>query len=279
MNATANRTGNPSESSGLQLRYHNGLAYYQFSHLSRYTHIWHGIFTRQDGFSKGAFSSLNTSYSVGDSAQDVDQNRTAIAACVGGVDFVFPRQVHGDGVVAFTEETRNDSTPTGSLPIVADALVSDIPQQYLAIQVADCQSVLLYDPVKKVVANIHSGWRGSIQNIAGQTLRKMRRTFGSSPRNIMAGIGPSLGPCCAEFIHYRREIPEVFWSYKCDTNHFDFWSLTRDQLAREGVLSENIASSHLCTKCHPDWFFSYRGEGRTGRFTSVIGIRSRTKER
>ena len=273
MDTKAHRTGNSSGTDVMHLQHRNGLNYYQFKHLSKYSDIWHGIFTRKDGYSKGAYSSLNTSYGVGDDALDVAQNRNAIAACVGGGDVVFPKQIHGDGVVTISDRDHGATDMASPATIVADALISDISQQYLVIQVADCQSILLYDPDKRVVANIHCGWRGSIQNIAGRTLKKMQQTYGTLPQNIIAGIGPSLGPCCAEFIHYRREIPERYWSYKSDTNHFDFWSLTQDQLCEEGVPVENIASSQVCTKCHPEWFYSYRGEGRTGRFSVVIGIR------
>ncbi len=95
-----------------------------------------------------------------------------------------------------------------------DAMITDAPGQSLVIQTADCQAVLIYDPVRKAVANIHSGWRGSIQNIIGLTVQAMIKEFDSDPKNLLAGIGPSLGPCCAEFIHYRTEIPKAFWSYK-----------------------------------------------------------------
>jgi len=158
----------------------------------------------------------------------------------------------------------------------ADAIVTDIPGKFLVIQVADCQSVLIYDPVQEVVANVHSGWRGSINNIIGCTLKVMEKNFGCRSHDIVAGIGPSLGPCCAEFVNYKQEIPEAFWKYKNDAHHFDFWSISRDQLCEAGVLFENVDLSRMCTKCDSNRFFSFRKEGTTGRFATLIGLKQMT---
>jgi len=138
---------------------------------------------------------------------------------------------------------------------------------------ADCQSILLYDPIQKVIANVHCGWRGSTKNIAGRTVDVMNKRFGCNRRDLIAGISPSLGPCCAEFVNYRSEIPQKFWRYKSANDHFDFWALSREQLIAAGLLRENIETGGICTKCNTDAFFSYRGEGQTGRFASVIGLK------
>ncbi len=150
--------------------------------------------------------------------------------------------------------------------------MTDIAGRNLVIQVADCQAVLLYEPARRVVANAHCGWRGSIQNIIGRTVEVMKQDFGCRPDLILAGIGPSLGPCCAEFINYDTEIPKEFWQYKGLNRYFDFWALSRDQLKTAGVAANNIESSRICTRCHTDEFFSYRAEGTTGRFAAVIGL-------
>ena len=140
----------------------------------------------------------------------------------------------------------------------------------LLIAVADCQAVLMYDPVKKIAANIHSGWRGSINNIIECTINSMKDRFGSLPADIVAGVGPSLGPCCAEFVNYKKEIPEKYWSFMISENHFDFWAVSNSQLCDSGVLPENIHIGGMCTKCNTDLFFSYRGNNKTGRFAAVI---------
>jgi YfiH family protein len=258
----------------LILQKQNGVSFFQFPHLTVYPHVWHGVFTRKDGLSSGPFRSLNVSFGIGDQNINVESNRDRVSQCFEGKDTVYLNQIHGTNIVVFK---RNDTTKidqTQSPLYAGDATITDIPGKFLIIQIADCQSVLMYDPIRRVIANVHSGWRGSIKNIIGLTVQTMKKNFHCNPSNIVAGIGPSLGPCCAEFINYTKEIPEYLWKYKDEKDHFDFWSLSCDQLCEAGVLFENIFLGKLCTKCNTDLFFSYRGEGTTGRFASVIGLQS-----
>lgn len=254
----------------------NGLSFYQFENLKKYPTIWHGIFTRHCGHSTGDFRSLNVSHNLGDAADDVRKNRNWISRAIEGQDLVFVKQVHGDQIVILN--SKNIDSYGGLYRAIAtgDALVTDISGKFLTTQLADCQSILLYDPVRHVIANVHSGWRGSIRNILGRAVGVMKKSFKCYSAHIIAGIGPSLGPCCAEFVNYRKEIPQKFWRYKSTDDHFDFWTLSRDQLIHAGVLSENIETSGICTKCNTQTFFSYRGEKRTGRFAAVIGLNRST---
>jgi YfiH family protein len=248
----------------------NGLHFYQFPNLTRFAEIKHGVFTRLSGFSKAPFQGLNVSLNVGDESEDTSKNRQAISACFGGNELVFINQVHGTDILLLKQEEYSCSMDYGHHTF--DAIITDIPGKMLAIQVADCQSVLLYDPGQKVVAAVHSGWRGSLQNIIGKTIQSMEIHFDCIPENIIAGIGPSLGPCCSEFVHYRKEIPKSLWKYQKNENHFDFWEISRDQLIDAGVHTGNVHVSGLCTKCREDLFFSYRKQKNTGRFAGVIGI-------
>lgn len=246
------------------------LRVYEFPNLAHYPNLCHGIFTRISGFSNPPFSGLNVGLEIGDRIDHVHRNRACIAACLKTAPHAYARQVHGTGVLTF----RQNTTPSSGLHHPeGDAMITDIPGKILAVKTADCQPILLFDPARQVVANIHCGWRGSIQNIIQHTLEKMNADFNSHPADIIAGIGPSLGPCCSEFIHYRKEIPEMYWKYKIRENHFDFWAISRDQLTNAGVHSENIHISSICTSCNTDLFFSYRKEGVTGRFASVIGLK------
>jgi YfiH family protein len=274
----------------------NGVSFLEFPKLAGLPGILHGVFTRNNGKSKGSFRSLNVSFGVGDDDQTVLENRTIISRCFNEKDLVFLDQVHGTRILVFSKEHHfyqvfdaggcfkgeyseilEGQTDTFGIDserrFEADAIVTDIPGKLLVIQVADCQSILIYDPVQEVTANVHSGWRGSINNIIGCTLKVMENSFGCRSRDIVAGIGPSLGPCCAEFINYKNEIPGAFWKYKNDTHHFDFWSISRDQLCEAGVVVENVDLSRMCTKCDSSRFFSFRGEGTTGRFAALIGLK------
>ena len=253
---------------------HNGIPYYQFENINRLSGVSHGIFTRQAGYSKSPFDSLNIASDIGDDNHYVEKNRGVLAECFDNRKLVYTRQVHGDRVLVIDSRKVDSGNPDSTSPLIGDALVTDMPRIGLVIQVADCQAVMLVDAKRKVVANVHAGWRGSIKNILGRTVRTMEARFGCRPRDMIAGIGPALGPCCAEFINYRTEIPDKFWAYKNDSHHFDFRAISRDQLIDGGVPAEKIAISRICTKCSTDLFFSYRGEGKTGRFAAVIGLDS-----
>jgi YfiH family protein len=249
-----------------------GAFFYQFEKFTKFSGLAHGIFTREAGYSKGSFQGLNISYGLGDDNRKVQKNRNVLTRCMDGNQLVFVRQVHGDEVVIVDGRwcaNPNDETPA---PPIGDALVTNLRRRLLVVQVADCQAVLLYDHSRAVVANVHAGWRGSVNAIIDRTLDVMIEQYGCRPRDIVAGIGPSLGPCCAEFVNYKLEIPEKYWSYKNAAHHFDFWAISRDQLSQAGLLSENISIGGICTKCNTDRFYSYRGEGITGRFAAVIGL-------
>jgi hypothetical protein len=251
----------------------NGASFYQFENLASAGGINHGVFTRNAGHSQPPYASLNVSYGIGDEEKAVAGNRSLISGIMGAGEMIFIDQVHGCDIAVLGRDQKGNNNPKATRPIIADAVVTDRPENYLVIQVADCQSVMMYEPARQVVANVHSGWRGNIGNIIGRTVEAMRQQFGCHPDGILAGIGPSLGPCCAEFINYKTEIPKEFWRYKDPGDHFDFWAISSDQLLNAGVLAKNIASSQICTRCRTDEFFSYRAEKTTGRFAAVIGLK------
>ena len=250
----------------------NGISYFQFPGLLKFSGVRHGVFARHGGCSNPPFQSLNIGNGLGDDAAGVRQNRRAVARCIGCEDVVYIRQNHGAEIVVFEKSEAGGTTFARNVSMDADAMISNVSGKLLAVQVADCQAVLMLDPIRRVVANVHSGWRGSVKNILGRTVQVMIARFGCDPVDLSAGIGPSLGPCCAEFRNYRRELPEAFWKYKNEEDVFDFWKISRDQLVSEGLLPERIQVSGICTKCRTDLFFSYRGEGTTGRFAAAIGL-------
>jgi len=243
-----------------------------FANLAARPGIRHGIFSRRGGCSTGPFDSLNVSFGVGDRPDAVAENRKRLAARLGADRLVYSNQVHGDTILVFRGNDRDPADGSLRRPATGDAMVTDIPGLSLVIQVADCQAVVLYDPARAVVAAIHSGWRGSIVNIIGKTVAAMSAEFGCDPADLLAGVGPSLGPCCAEFVNYRAEIPETWWRYRIADAHFDFWSMSRDQLCQAGVPEEGVCVSGVCTCCNADRFFSYRAQNTTGRFAVAIGL-------
>lgn len=255
----------------------HGVLHYRFAPWSRFDRIEHAFFTRIGGVSPAPFDSLNVCRGVGDDPRNVIENRGIVSRCMQGGKLVFIEQVHGIRVAAYSNRHPFHAPPAEGFEDVADAMVTDIPGIFLTLQVADCQPVFLVDPVRSVVAAVHSGWRGSIGNIAGRTVHVMVDAFGCRLENIFAGIGPSLGPCCAQFVNYRSEIPEAFWKYKDSRDHFDFWAATRDQLCTSGLSPDSILASHLCTRCGVGSFFSYRAQKTTGRLAAAIGVKQPLK--
>ncbi len=228
---------------------------------------------RFKGVSVSPYDSLNLSYSVGDDAVSVTENRRRVKEQLGIRTLLSARQVHGDSCYITRKLVSADLEVNGY-----DALMTDQSDLGLMIQQADCQGVTLYDPDCPAIAAIHSGWQGSVQNIIGKTTEKMIALYNSSPGRIRAHISPSLGPCCAEFVNHSLEFPPAFLDFQVKKNYFDFWQISRMQLLQAGLRDEHIKAAELCTSCSPD-YFSYRracreGDGCTGRCATVIALLS-----
>ena len=249
----------------------NGLSFYQFSLFQTIPGLIHGVFSRHGGSSHGAYASLNLSFDVGDDRRKVVHNRELVLKTLGLSGIRSLKQIHGKETVVIQDGPVKDShlVPEDRS---GDILMTRIPGQGLMIKQADCQSVLFYDPRHKSVANIHCGWRGNVNNVIGEAVRQMKVIYGTHPADLLTGIGPSLGPCCAQFIHYRKEIPARYWTYQARPYYFDFWRLSRDQLISAGVLEDHIEIAGICTSCQTHDFFSYRKEKKTGRFATVIAL-------
>ena len=155
----------------MQIERRNGINFYCFQNLSSFPQIYHGITTRQGGGSRPPFDSLNMAQHVGDSADQVAANRQRAKP-------VFLNQVHSRTVAVWDGVALKVN---GELPGEADAVVTDRCEWLLTILVADCQPVMLYDPVRAVIANVHSGWRGSIADIIGRTVTVMKDHFRCNP--------------------------------------------------------------------------------------------------
>lgn len=233
--------------------------------------VVHGSSTRHGGNSAVPFFSNNISFGVGDDPKAVKQNRAEMKRRF-GLDFlVSAHQTHGDNVYHITEPIKGDHKVEGY-----DALTTNQPGAGLLIQHADCQPVMVYDEANRAIAAIHSGWRGSVVNIIAKTIAEMKLRYGSDPQNLVAAVGPSLGPCCSEFVNFRDELPESFLPFQTEKHFFDFWSITLHQLMQCGLKKDSVTIGGVCTSCSPD-YFSYRrarrnGNGITGRNGTLIAL-------
>ena len=159
----------------------------------------------------------------------------------------------------------------------ADALISATPGLAVGVKTADCVSVLLVDSEHRVVAAVHAGWRGTVQEIVALTVAAMVRDYETNPISIYAAIGPAIGACCYEV---SADVARRFvkWDPSLATvggkPHLDLESFNAMQLQAAGVPVDQIARAGLCTKCNIDTYFSFREEGeKAGRMMSWIALK------
>jgi YfiH family protein len=254
----------------------NGLVFYHFDNLASYDEVFHGVFTRLGGVSLSPYDSLNVGHFIGDNHQAVEANHDLICQALGisKRDIATAHQVHGSQVALIGPDDRGRVIPA------TDALVTDSPGVALMLRFADCLPILFYDSVRRAIGLAHAGWKGTIGRIAAKTASAMTEAYGSRPGDIVAGLGPCIGPCCyqigsdvielvkASFNHWRG----LLRLQEDGSFHFDLWEANRRQLIELGV--GKIAVIQLCTACRTDEFFSHRAEGgHTGRFAVILGMR------
>jgi polyphenol oxidase len=253
----------------------NGLAYYTFSSLDAFAQIRHGVTTRHGGVSTAPYQTLNISKGLGDDPLAVDENlqRVCLALAIRREHVVSPNQRHTANVCRVDENDR------GRVCAGFDALITDRPGVPLLLRYADCTPVLIYDPPHHAIAVIHSGWRGTVQGIVRSTLAAMKQAYDSRPADLVAAIGPSIGPCCYEVgAEVEDAVRTAFASSegllpkgRSDRRHFDLWAANRRWLSDEGVRQIEVAE--LCTACHTADFYSHRAEhGRTGHFGAIMEL-------
>lgn len=230
------------------------------------------MFSRLGGCSPQPFASLNLSFGVGDRAEHVQRNRQRLVRALGGGRLLSLGQVHGEGILVLRKPPHQEEYPG------YDAVITALPGLILLIQQADCQAVLLHDPVRRVIAAIHCGWRGSVADIIAQTVAKLRAVYAVDPADLRAVISPSLGPCCAEFRNYRQELPQWMHAHELPHKplHFDFWAISRRQLGNAGLPASQIETTGVCTRCCRDYFSFRRAKaesaGICGRNGSAIAL-------
>jgi YfiH family protein len=180
---------------------HTDLSLLQFSVFKEYRNIIHFITTRHGGVSSGNYASLNLSEYCGDAPFAVRQNRERLcAACsILPENLYVPHQVHGDKAGLYES--------SATLAREVDALITGEAGICIAVSTADCVSVLLYAPDRKMIAAIHAGWRGTAGHIVAKTVRRMVDEWACKPRRMLAGIGPSIGK---EVFEVGEEVYEAF---------------------------------------------------------------------
>ena len=253
------------------LRRTNEIPYFEIPEIARLGWVRHAFLTRMGGTSPSPFESLNLGKDSGDSEDHVSRNKR-LAASSFGFDprqLILLHQVHQDGILVLREP--EDHLPAG---LEYDAMITHSPNRFLGIKTADCLPILILDTSKKVVAGVHAGRQGTAYQITRKVLRKMKTEWGCLPGDLRVAIGPSIGPCCYEIDEkvFLQEWKSFSRSKGAGKWMVDLPGINMAQMEMEGIREDQIFRINLCTCCHPDLFFSYRGEGRTGRQLSFIGI-------
>lgn len=268
----------------MQENYLGEVMYYTFPEFEKYSEVIHGFSSREGGVSRGFYASMNMGVRTDDTDENILTNYDIFCHTL-GVDMekvVIAPLDHGNKILNVThkEEGLGIMRPWGEEAY--DGLLTDEPGVVLTATFADCVPVFFYDPVKKVVGIAHSGWRGTVREIAGEMVRRMGRDYGCLPQDILAGIGPSIGMCCfevSEDVFYEfAELPylEDGWYFEKEDGHFDIdlWRVIWDTLTNAGVTPEHITISGICTCCNHDKLFSHRAtKGRRGTMAGMISLR------
>lgn len=243
--------------------------------------VRHAFTTRRGGVSQRGFSSLNLGFHVGDEEANVQENHQRICAALGVQtgQVVAGHQVHGTEVQVVDASHQGGAyNPSLALPDT-DGLVTSQAGVMLASYHADCTPVMLLDPVSRAIGLVHAGWKGTVGKIAAQGIAHMKAAFGSNPRDCLAVVGPSIGPCCyqvgplvlAQVQEQYEDWPVLVTEDGLEKWRLNLWKANRMALEEAGLLPEHIVESGLCTACHLDLFFSYRAQsGVCGRMASLF---------
>jgi polyphenol oxidase len=258
----------------------NGITLYEFEGLSRHPGVAFAFTGRQGGVSKRPYDSLNLSLNVRDDRGAVAENRRRVASVTGLPleSWVTAQQVHGCGVAAVTRVDRGRGAfdYADGLPDV-DALVTNEPELTLTITVADCVPILLFDAGSNAVGLVHAGWNGTVQHVARGTVEAMAEMFGSEPRELLAGIGPSIGPDSYEVgvevaARAALEYPRASVVNERDGRFFfDLWRATAADLQSAGVSEARIEVASIDSFAS-EQLFSDRRQRPTGRSMALAAL-------
>ncbi len=241
----------------------------------------HGLTGRVPGLGR---ADGNIGYSAPRDAADAWEMRQLWCAALGlsPESLVTVHQIHGASVARARMGDGGRGARPGSEPLArADAIITDAPGITLLTLHADCLPILFYDPVRRAIAAIHAGWRGTVSDVAGATVSAMQEAFGTKPEDLIAYLGSAIRLCCyevgEEVVAAWRDLAGDDWpaaaEQRGDRWRFDVALANAVLLRRRGVPTEQIEINAACTRCQGDRWFSHRGQGPdTGRFGAIIAL-------
>lgn len=262
------------------------MLHFTFPVLDKFNNLIHATSTRLGGVSKGPYSWLNLSFQVGDDPRSVVRNREIFCRRLGlSLDsIVTGKQVHGSNIKIVCNEDKGKGSYNweGSFSCT-DGLVTNAPGVSLLVLVADCAGIVFFDPMHRIIALSHAGWRGTVKGIIPKTVKIMHDEFNSCPEDLITCVSPSIGPCCYrignDVLHQLKTFFDGWQRFVVSRSKNDFfldlWALAEYQLLKAGLMPANINLAKICTACNTDLFYSYRKKtGVTGRCGVIISIKN-----
>lgn len=258
----------------------------KYKAFEQFEDVIHGFSTRLGGVSKEHLYSLNLSFSRGDNRENVITNNLRFAKALGYnyENRVFSDQVHDINIYCVDEKDIGKGITKENDIKNIDGLVTNVKNIPLITFYADCVPLYFYDFENKVVGLAHSGWKGTVKNIALGMIKTMCQVYGSKVDNIICAIGPSICMDCYEvsadvaeqFInaYNPEEINNLLLDKGNGKYQLDLHMACRYNLMNAGILDNNISMPDICTCCNPEVLYSHRASnGLRGNLAAVIMLR------
>lgn len=260
------------------------VGYLTFKALDKYPYVKYVFSTRFGGVSENEFKSMNLGFSTGDDKKRVEQNYKIFCRAT-GINYnslVLSSQIHSDNVYIATSKDFKDNPWEKPVRSGIDSLITNEPGVTIATFYADCMPIFILDPVKRVIALAHSGWRGTLLGIALNTVNKMSKVFGCNAQELICCIGPCIGKCCFEvdaplYNEFKNNNypsqDKIIYKKSNDKFLIDLCEANFQTLNNVGIKRENIFVSDLCTSCCKDLLFSHRAtNGKRGTMAAMSCI-------
>ena len=253
--------------------------------LDRFDFCGHGFTTREGGLSQGIYSSLNLSFTRGDEEALVRENYRRLSEALGTKEesFVCSDQTHTTNVRRVGAADRGNGVLRPKPYTDVDGLITNEPDVVLSTFYADCVPLFFIDPVHKAVGLSHSGWRGTVNRMGRETLRRMKEEFATEPSQVCAAIGPSICQDCYEVSRdvaerfaeeFAGHEEEILLPKSGDKYQLDLWTANRIVLEEAGILPSHLAVTNVCTCCNPTLLFSHRAsKGKRGNLGAFLYIK------
>ena len=251
-------------------KHSNQMEYLTFPGFEQFNNLSHLFSTRNGGISTGCYESLNFAFREEDLKSNVHHHYQQLAEILGTNEdhLITSAQTHTANIRIVTRADCGKGLTKEKDFSDIDGLITNETEIGIITAHADCNAIFFYDPVEKVIGLAHSGWSGTLENIVAAMIKLMKEQFKCLPQNIHVGIGPSLCQNCFEVdfdvsnqFMKACALYEPYIQISQSKAYIDLREIIHLQLDQTGILQTKISQMDLCTKCHPELFYSHRRQG------------------